>query len=933
MLTCINELNSFDNFYEIAKNLLPKQKGDLFEEFTKYIFKYHPNYRYFTKEVWLLNEVPLSILTKLNMPTKDMGIDLILIDKYNKLHAIQCKFRMNIDEIITWNELATFYGLTFGVAKGFKGGFYVTNTLEITEIAKKSNRIIPLFGDFFSNITNDFFNELKSILIPTIKFTPIIFKPRKYQSEMIRDSIMHFCDHDRGLIESACGTGKTLTTYWINKNLFYNLTIVAVPSLFLLSQFYKDWVKQMILEKIKADFILVGSDADCDNVKFENNGLIITTNTREIVNTIKNVICDKGGNGHQYRKLIIITTYQSSDKLIDALKICKVEPDLCIFDEAHKTVGQTNTQFSLLLNDKNIKIKKRLFVTATPKIFNGNIEDENILSMDDENWYGKKIYTYNTSDAIKDGYLTDYQIVTMYTDNDYIQNMITQNKYVWYDKTLIDSQYMATAIMLLNEFKKKDCTHLVTYHNSVAGSKKFKELLEKLVENGDLKITILAVDGNHSMKIRTRIFKEFTNNNLAILVSARVLNEGVNLPIIDSVCFVDPRTSIIDVIQSLGRSLRLYNGKLFAKIYVPIVVEDIMDMNENKLFGNLIRMLKCLSETDNNIKDYFDAIKNGKICDRKLIRHDNCLSVEKIGENINVDEWMNGIDVNIWKKVDSWEYNYNELKQWVVVNKRIPEQKSKDKTEKRLGIFCNHQRQYKKNGILDNDKIQKLENISEWYWNLEDSFNETYSKLKQWIENNKKLPSHGSKGEIEKKLGQFCHNQRTNKKNNNLDNNRIQKLNEISLWYWGNDKIKIIKTFDESYDELKHWVAINKKIPSRTSKNEIEKKLGEFCSSQRKNKKFGKLNNDRIYKLNEISLWYWGNDEIKIIKTFDDTYDELKQWVVINKKMPNQHSKNEIEKKLGHFCCNQRQNKKNGNLNNDRIKKLEELNGWYWTAK
>ena len=82
----INKIKSFEDFYDIANSLTTKEKGDLFEEFTKYIFEYHPNYRHFTKKVWLLNEVPLPILNKLNIPTKDMGIDLILSDKNNKFY-------------------------------------------------------------------------------------------------------------------------------------------------------------------------------------------------------------------------------------------------------------------------------------------------------------------------------------------------------------------------------------------------------------------------------------------------------------------------------------------------------------------------------------------------------------------------------------------------------------------------------------------------------------------------------------------------------------------------------------------------------------------------------------------------------------------------------------------------------------------------------
>jgi predicted helicase len=280
-----------------------------------------------------------------------------------------------------------------------------------------------------------FFTQLKSILNSSIKFIPKPLQPREYQKDMIDETLIHFSNNDRGQIESACGTGKTLTSYWIHKNLDTNLTIVAVPSLFLLSQFYKDWANQMFLEAESAEFILVGSDADCDDIKYENNGLIITTDIETMTNIINDVTQNWYNNDNNKlvfddknqfslsiaRKLIIITTYQSSNNLIIALNTCHVEPDLLICDEAHKTVGQTTGKFGLLLDDKNIKIKKRLFVTATPKQFNGNIEEFEVLSMNDETWYGQTIYKYNTSDAIKDNYLTDYQIVTMYTDEIYIQ--------------------------------------------------------------------------------------------------------------------------------------------------------------------------------------------------------------------------------------------------------------------------------------------------------------------------------------------------------------------------------------------------------------------------------------------------------------------------------------------------------------------------------
>ena len=307
-----------------------------------------------------------------------------------------------------------------------------------------------------------------------------IIKPRPHQQIIIRDSILHFSEKDRGYIECSCGSGKSLTSFWINQHMNNKLAIAAVPSLYLLSQFYKEYAVQAFNEKYKIDFILVGSDADVDECEYINNGLLITTDPKEIRDKINRLIGTYKYEGKEFHRIVIITTYQSSDKLINALE--GIEPDLCIFDEAHKCVGGAEKQFNLMLDDNNIKIKKRLFMTATPKIFNGDSEKEEILSMDDEEWFGERISLYNTSDAIKDKYLVDYQIVTMYTDDKYIQKYIEKNNYVCTEELQNEeSHYIGCAIMLLNAIKDGMCNHLVTYHNSINKSKKFKNILESLL--------------------------------------------------------------------------------------------------------------------------------------------------------------------------------------------------------------------------------------------------------------------------------------------------------------------------------------------------------------------------------------------------------------------------------------------------------------------
>src|SRR5207249_1121380 len=127
-----------------------------------------------------------------------------------------------------------------------------------------------------------------------------------------------------------------------------------------------------------------------------NPGLFLTLNTNDICNKLLE---------HKHCKINVITTYASTKEVMNAFNKLQWVPDLCIFDEAHKTVGQKEKQYSLLLDDHNLKIKKRLFMTATPKIYQGLENKQKVLSMDDEKWYGTKIHLFNTRDAINANYL------------------------------------------------------------------------------------------------------------------------------------------------------------------------------------------------------------------------------------------------------------------------------------------------------------------------------------------------------------------------------------------------------------------------------------------------------------------------------------------------------------------------------------------------
>ena len=906
-MNILQSLNKFSDIYAITANQTKKEKGDLFELFTYYLFKHDPRLNHNLQKIWLYKDVPKKVLEYLKLPDTDKGIDLITkID--GKYYAIQCKFMQDPTKIIPWAKLSTFFGLSFGITNRIAGGFLVTNTYNLCQQVIDSDLVVPIYDDYYDEIPKNFFKYInKDVIYYQQKY------PLSHQSKCMISSLSHYvCENnDRGYINMACGSGKTLSAYWINEYAHSDLTVIFVPSLYLLSQFYTDWINQSYAEKKDINYILIGSDADTDEIKYKTNGLILSTDPKQI----KKYLLNRVG------KTVVICTYQSSDRLATACGN-KIRFDFGIFDEAHKTVGQKNKQFSRMLTDKYMFIDKRLFMTATPKDYIG--AKNNVVGMNNENIYGECIYSYITGQAVEDKRLTDYCVLSIDATNASIESAIKENKLVKYKDEFDDSEayYLGIILILLKKFNDGTINHLITYHNTVSKAKKFAEFLEKI--NGlmyDNEISVTSIDGSDSMKARKNIIREFSDASKAIICSARVLNEGVNIPICDSVCFVDNRDSTIDIIQCIGRCLRLFSGKNMAYIIVPTFIEnfDTDDFDKN-VFGNVIRILKALKNTDERIAEYFQLKFNGGIGkknNRELVARE---TYEDVSKEINLDKWKEYIDSKIWKVIDTWNYKYDQTKKWMDVNNKIPSPVSNDISEKILGVWCTSQRENKKNNKLTDYKIKLLNELNEWYWDSDDIWNKKYLKLEEWINYNKRIPSFSSKNSVELQLANWCAKQRENYKNDKILKYQIELLDKIKGWYWSLQYL-----WDDKYTELKKWININNRMPLAKSNILVEKSLGAWCSTQRENYKNNKISNNRINQLNELDGWYWNLDDL-----WNNIYRDVKKWIKINNKIPSKRSTDPIEQILGSWCATQRASKRNNKLTKNRIKKLNKLDGWYW---
>lgn len=887
---------TFDDLYEYTENMTAKEKGDMFEYVTYFIFKLSPLLNIGLTNIWMYSDIPQHILTKLNLPSKDKGIDLLL-EKEKKYYAIQSKFRQNPNTIIKWGELGTFYGLTFGVGEEISGAYFVTNTTDMCNEVNNSKKVKVIKNTFFNNdLPHNFFKNIINTLDNKKELKCVPKSPYKHQQSCIDNVINYFNANTKGYLINACGTGKTLTSYWIDKELDNKLTVFLVPSLYLLSQFAKDIINQSYSENKKIKMLLIGSDNDVDECDDKIDGeLDMLTDSTDISNILKK---------NKIKKIIIVCTYQSSEKLIAGCKLANVIPDFAIYDEAHKTVGQSGKQFNLLLNDANLVIKKRLFMTATEKNYNGKIDDDSVISMNNVSQYGEKIYSYNTGQAINDKILTDYCILSLVCTQNEIETIIKKNKLISY-KDIFDeteSTYLGTILLLLKKIHDGTINHCLTYHNTINRAQKFSEFLNKIVKliYPKIEIYIDSFNGSTSMVKRNRIIKEFNMNKFSIICSARVLNEGVNIPIVDSVCFVDERVSTIDIQQCCGRAFRLFEGKQIAYIIIPTFIENLDDAEmDEKHFGNTIRIIKSMKNTDDDLVDYF-RLENEvtKKCIRKIVKFEHIGKLKK-SEEIKFDTWCNNVNGKISKIINVGEYKYDLLFKFVNEKKKVPSRDEEYEGVK-LGQFYGYLKK-SVNSTLSNmylklscDKIiyDDLNNFLTKKIN-KISIEQKLEVLLEFVDYNLRVPLWNEEYK-NIKIGDFYRHQKNRLSDTSdmysiLMNNSIIK-NDLEEFFKKKNDGSII---DKKVNLLFKFVSEKDRVP--TCREIYENiKLGGFYNGQKerittKSKIYSTLSKNKILK-NDIDNYLASKELRKLTPNTQPTNDEkinlLEEYVDKYKKVP-----------------------------------------------
>jgi superfamily II DNA or RNA helicase len=460
----------------------------------------------------------------------------------------------------------------------------------------------------------------------------------------------------RGKLISPCGSGKSLTAYWIARDLGAKKILVAVPSLSLIRQSLKVWLRESLAHGDKVEWICVCSDESAGRVEQDDVAVLrqdlgapCLTDPKEIASWLQR---------KKHGLTVVFTTYQSGEALGKAARQAKFSFDLGIMDEAHKTVGDGDKLFSHLLHDQNLPIRRRIFMTATERRYRG--KGDTILSMDNAAIYGDTFHLLSFKRALeeKPPILCDYRIVTILVSRDEVADMVRKNIFLrpykgrWNKE--VEAEMLASLVALRKAMEKYPIRHAVSFHSSIQRAEIFKDHNEAY--NRAFKkhqpVESFHVSGKTPTGTRARIVNEFAATQRGIITNARCLTEGVDVPGIDCVMFADPRRSAVDIVQAVGRALRPAKGKKMGYVIVPILhdadakPDDIFASEE---FQEILTTLRALAANDERIIEYFRSVSEGK---RRSTGGSVVFDIdEKLAKRIDLEDFAREIELKCWDRL------------------------------------------------------------------------------------------------------------------------------------------------------------------------------------------------------------------------------------------------------------------------------------------
>jgi putative helicase len=703
-----------------------REQGDRLERLTKLFLTQDSIQSRLYKDVYLWNEWDGR------EGYGDIGIDLVAENVDGGVTAIQCKF-YDEHSTIAKENIDSF------IAASGRGPFthriIVSTTDKWSKNAEKmlEEQRFPVQRMGLQNF-RDSNIDWSTYSLDESDEQQVGHKPHKelrpHQDRAITNTLIGLQENDRGQLIMACGTGKTFTAIrlaekFAEQNGGHARVLFMVPSLALMSQSISEFSNEIegpfhayavcSDSKVGRERKRGGANADLADLRVEDLQLPATTDGAELAKAMNANPLDEGLE-------VVFSTYHSIDAVSAAQAAGVGDFDLIICDEAHRTTGVTladesESNFVKIHDDTCVAGRKRVYMTATPKIFNEDTKFQAsekaavLCSMDDMDTFGPVFYRIGFGEAVEKGLLTDYKVLVLGVSESQVatsfQNLLADES----NELAIDD--VAKLVGCWNGLAKRRSGELeasfgddlepmkraVAFNRSIKDSQKIEREFEDLVrinlrnrENDDLTddlgVQVRHIDGGFNAQSRAELLnwlKQEPNEEgkiCRILTNARCLTEGVDVPNLDAVLFLNPRNSMVDVIQAVGRVMRRAEGKKYGYIILPIAIPDGMStaqaLSDNQRYKVVWQVLQALRAHDERMDATIHQIELNASDPESIIVQTVDLAPKKEKDSIGANdteapedsitpgeqttltfpaqEWKDGVYAKIVDKVGTREY-------------------------------------------------------------------------------------------------------------------------------------------------------------------------------------------------------------------------------------------------------------------------------------
>jgi superfamily II DNA or RNA helicase len=904
----------------------PGIRGRQFEHICKWYLDTDPIYAPQLKRVWLWKNWP-------GRWGADAGIDLVAETIESKFWAIQAKayapqYRIKKSDVDTFLSESSREVFSYRLLMATTNHVGAT-ALRTLQAQTEKPAHLSLLGDL----------ERAPVEWPTSPERLVgkpakPKKPRPHQKRAIRDVLRGFEYNDRGQLIMACGTGKTLVGLWLAETMRAQRTLVLVPSLSLLAQTLRAW-RANATRPFEALPVCSDETVRGEDVLFAHSSDLpfpVTTDASEIATFLR-----KRG------PRVVFSTYQSSPKIAEVFANRRVPGfDLAIADEAHRVAGSVAKDFGTILDDRAIRAERRLFMTATPRYVQKWVRqraeeaDIEIASMDDPERFGPVLHRLTFGEAIDKELLSDYRVAIVGVDDKTYRGYAERGTFVTTgDGEITDARTLAAQIGLAKAMRKWDLSRIVTFHSRVQWARRFADSMPQVVSWmpaeqrpkgmlwGD---HVSGAMPSGERDVRLDRLRDVGAGERGLLANARCLAEGVDVPTLDGVAFIDPRRSEVDVVQAVGRAIRKAKDKTTGTVVLPVFVgkgQDAETTIETSAFDHVWQVLNALRSHDESLAEELDELR------RELGRRG---SLGKRPAKIKLvlpvgvgASFARAFDARLVETTtSSWEFGLGRCLAWCELHGSLGTVVGEDVAFDgfNLGQWLANKRRAKRKDELSEDRIAALDELG-IVWNpMETTWNRRLAVCRAWCELHGSLATVGEDVVLDGfNIGSWLANKRRAKRKDELSEDRIAALDELGI-VWDPRETKweaglaFCRAWCEEHGSLatvEHGVVAHRF------------KLGSWLDNRREDKRKDRLSEDRIAALDELGI-VWDPVET----TWEEGLAACREWCEEHGSFATVKFDTIFEGlKLGAWLNHRRQERKQGQLSEDRIAALDEL-GIVW---